>query len=112
MAKPRNYVVKLVTPLLATLALAGAGQVAAEVIKIPVAQQADALQDLERPAKGQSRASVESRFGEPLERRGPVGDPPITTWVYANFKVYFEYDHVVHSAFIHVPIETARNQVQ
>ena len=98
----------LLTAATAVLTL-GAGSLAlAEVIKIPLSKQADALQDLERPQKGQSQSSVETSFGEPLNRTGPVGDPPITTWVYPNFKVYFEYDHVVHSVFIHVPIETAQ----
>ena len=26
-----------------------------------------------------------------------VGDPPITTWEYTDFLVYFEYDRVIHS---------------
>ena len=51
----------------------------------------------ERPARGSSMARVESRFGAPASRSGPVGQPPITRWEYPGFVVFFEYDHVVHS---------------
>jgi len=50
-----------------------------------------------RPAHGVTMDAVVQRFGEPLERKGPVGEPPISHWVYADFVVYFEYDHVVHA---------------
>ena len=49
------------------------------------------------PARGQSMAQVERQFGAPSERFAPVGQPPITRWVYADKIVYFEYDHVVHA---------------
>jgi len=49
------------------------------------------------PARGQSMAQVERQFGAPSERFAPVGQPPITRWVYADKVVYFEYDHVVHA---------------
>ena len=49
------------------------------------------------PARGQSMAQVERQFGAPTERFAPVGQPPITRWVYADKIVYFEYDHVVHA---------------
>jgi hypothetical protein len=49
------------------------------------------------PARGQSMAQVERQFGAPTERFAPVGQPPITRWVYADKVVYFEYDHVVHA---------------
>lgn len=51
----------------------------------------------ERPARGSSMARVESRFGAPASRSGPVGQPPITRWEYPGFVVFFEYDHVLHS---------------
>ncbi len=51
----------------------------------------------ERPKRGSSMASVEARFGAPGTRSSAVGKPPITRWDYANFAVYFEYDHVLHS---------------
>jgi hypothetical protein len=49
------------------------------------------------PSRGTTMAQVEQRFGAPVERHAAVGQPPITRWVYADFIVYFEYDHVVHA---------------
>ena len=49
------------------------------------------------PERGRTMASVRARLGEPQRVRGPVGDPPITRWVYDEFTVYFEYDRVLHS---------------
>ena len=49
------------------------------------------------PGRGQSMAQVERQFGAPTERFAPVGQPPITRWVYADKIVYFEYEHVVHA---------------
>ena len=56
----------------------------------------------ELPARGQSMAQVEARFGAPERKHAPVagpGDrqhnPPITRWDYAGFSVYFEHSHVV-----------------
>ena len=51
----------------------------------------------ERPARGATMARVESNFGTPMSRRGAVGDPPISSWEYADFTVFFEYDRVLHS---------------
>ena len=49
------------------------------------------------PKRGTSMEAVLSEFGEPDERFGPVGEPPITEWVYGTFRVYFEYQIVLHS---------------
>lgn len=49
------------------------------------------------PGRGQTMAQVERQFGAPTDRFAPVGQPPITRWVYADKVVYFEYDHVVHA---------------
>lgn len=49
------------------------------------------------PKRGISMEKVLSKFGEPDQRFGPVGDPPITEWVYGSFRVYFEYQTVLHS---------------
>ncbi|HEX6992846.1 MAG TPA: hypothetical protein VF339_01735 [Gammaproteobacteria bacterium] len=51
----------------------------------------------ERPTRGMTMARVESRFGAPITKEAPVGDPPITRWEYPDFIVYFEYEHVIHS---------------
>ena len=50
-----------------------------------------------QPDRGASQAEVVREFGEPDQRLGPVGEPPISTWEYAPFVVYFEYDKVVHT---------------
>ena len=49
------------------------------------------------PRRGISMDDVLSQFGEPDERFGPVGEPPITEWVYGTFRVYFEHRIVLHS---------------
>lgn len=53
------------------------------------------------PGNGLSRSEVERRYGAPAERRAPVGDPPITRWVYEDYSVYFEYDLVIESVLHH-----------
>ncbi|MEE4185161.1 MAG: hypothetical protein V2J12_05295 [Gammaproteobacteria bacterium] len=50
-----------------------------------------------RPDRGATQDEVIREFGEPVQRLGPVGEPPISTWEYAPFVVYFEYDKVVHT---------------
>jgi len=52
---------------------------------------------LELPAKGMSMSRVAARFGDPSRKLGPVGDPPITRWVYDQYTVYFEGKYVIHS---------------
>jgi hypothetical protein len=51
----------------------------------------------DRPTRGMTQASVESRYGSPAAVEAAVGDPPITRWEYANFVVFFEYDRVIHA---------------
>jgi len=53
------------------------------------------------PANGLTRAEVEQRYGAPNQRLAPVGEPPITRWVYGDFSVYFEYDLVIDSVLHH-----------
>ncbi|HET9695039.1 MAG TPA: hypothetical protein VFP48_11705 [Steroidobacteraceae bacterium] len=52
------------------------------------------------PSRGMTMGQVEKRFGAPAERYAPVGQPPITRWVYTDKVVYFEYDHVVHAVVV------------
>lgn len=55
------------------------------------------------PERGQSMTQVEAQFGAPQERRGPVPanptkkNPPISTWVYPGFTVYFEHQRVINT---------------
>jgi hypothetical protein len=43
-----------------------------------------------------SMDKVENELGRPLEISDTVGDPPITSWTYADRVVFFEYSTVLH----------------
>ena len=60
-------------------------------------QRLQSSQKLDLPLKGTTMNKVESTYGKALSIKGPIGDPPITTWEYENFSVYFEYQHVIHT---------------
>ena len=60
------------------------------------------------PANGLTKAQVEQRYGTPGERRAPVGEPPITRWVYDQYSVYFEHDLVIESVLHHGAVVDAR----
>lgn len=54
------------------------------------------------PARGQLMPAVRATFGEPQQTLAAVGGssaqrPPITRWVYPQFTVYFENDHVINA---------------
>ena len=49
------------------------------------------------PFKGLSKQQVLKRYGQPQRREAAVGDPPISVWHYSGYKVYFEYNLVLHS---------------
>ncbi|HUF73112.1 MAG TPA: hypothetical protein VMR74_09455 [Gammaproteobacteria bacterium] len=51
----------------------------------------------DRPSRGETKARVEERFGQPSLTVAAVGDPPISRWEYPSFVVYFEHDHVIHA---------------
>lgn len=78
------------------LGLSGISSTYAEEIRIPIGQQSQES-SIAVPRTGMKKAEVEKRFGMPLEQTAPVGSPPISRWVYADFVVYFEYDHVIRS---------------
>jgi len=50
-----------------------------------------------RPVRGETTASVESRYGAPAAKQAAVGEPPISRWEYKEFVVFFEYDRVIHA---------------
>jgi len=54
------------------------------------------INPLDFPRRGMDMQKVKNELGEPLTISGPVGDPPITTWAYADRSVYFEYSKVIH----------------
>ena len=49
------------------------------------------------PASGTTQASVEANYGSPKSKKAPVGDPPISSWEYDTFVVFFEFDRVIHT---------------
>ncbi len=90
--------IKLVaTPLAAAaLMLAAAAPLNAEIIRhhegsLSVVESASV------PRSGLHRNDVLAKFGEPVHRHEAVGSPPISSWEYAGFEVYFEYDIVLHT---------------
>lgn len=76
----------------------------AERITVPLGQQAKAW-NIDVPATGLRKDQVEQRYGMAMSTTGPVGEPPIYTWEYDNFLVYFEGDHVIHSVVKFKPEE-------
>ncbi len=96
----KHVILALIGAALATSPLA----LVAEEIKLPVGQQATENQTIERPSRGMSPQQVEARFGQPLARHGPVGTPSISSWEYADYLVYFEYSHVLHTVLKHRPV--------
>ncbi len=58
---------------------------------------ANSASGVPRPASGSTMDEVRTRFGDPAEVIGPVGEPPITRWVFADYTVYFEGNRVIHS---------------
>jgi hypothetical protein len=64
----------------------------ADVLIIDEVRQSDRM---ELPKNGQSKADIETKFGTPVERLSAVGDPPISSWKYDKYSVYFEYDLVL-----------------
>ena len=64
----------------------------ADVLLIEEVRQAD---QMELPDNGVKKADVKARFGEPMKTNAAVGDPPISSWKYDKFSVYFEHDLVL-----------------
>jgi len=57
--------------------------------------------EIARPERGMNMDNVLQQYGEPASRSGPVGKPPISTWRYGDFVVYFENRTVIHSVVVH-----------
>ncbi|KAB7627636.1 hypothetical protein [Alkalilimnicola sp. S0819] len=78
--------------LLAALLLA-AGPLMADTLKM---DQRSGAANID-PPRGMLMSEVQRHYGAPESRRAPVGEPPITRWVYADSVVYFEHQRVLHS---------------
>ena len=83
--------------LTATLLVVFSGALYAEQITVPVGRQAAEKQAVERPKNGMNKDQVQAQYGEPTGLSDPIGEPPISSWEYEDFIVYFEYDKVLHS---------------
>ncbi len=95
--------------LLGCALLAWAGLSTAQNIQVPVGQQAPQKRTIDRPTAGMLEDQVLRIFGEPISRTSAVGEPPISRWIYADFVVFFEYDHVVHSVLLSDTATAANN---
>lgn len=87
---------KLCACSLVFLFLTAAG-VQADTLDMRGTDDTSRLASGDKPGRGMTQARVEQRFGAPMARRSAVGDPPISSWEYDGFVVYFEYDKVIHS---------------
>ena len=68
-----------------------------EQIIVPVGSQGASKSSMERPRNGINKDAVAAKFGEPMGKKAAVGEPPISSWEYDQYIVYFEYDRVLHS---------------
>ena len=66
----------------------------------------------ELPARGQSQTTVRKRYGEPLESRSAIGRPPISSWLYEDFTVYFEIDRVITTVAIEDKLPVKLKSIQ
>lgn len=80
--------------LLTVLALS-AGISDADTLSVPDGQLSAGTLGIEVPARWMTQEEVETAFGSPLSKSSPVGDPPISYWVYDKYTVYFENDKVL-----------------
>ncbi len=72
----------------------------------PVSMMPDRpLLDLDLPVRGMTRTGVEKKYGQPDLKNDPVGTPPISSWIYPLFTVYFESDYVIHAVLSENVIE-------
>jgi len=65
------------------------------VLEVPAQSTTPTPQVL--PNRSMNKAAVRRKYGEPTRSFPAVGDPPITRWDYPGFRVFFEYDLVLHS---------------
>ncbi|WP_317929198.1 hypothetical protein [Halioxenophilus sp. WMMB6] len=89
--------IKIVAALTGILSCSAPLLASAESVIIPVGEQGLDRAATALPSLGMNKQYVEKNFGSPNSRKGPVGDPPIYTWVYDDYTVYFEYDTVIHT---------------
>lgn len=87
---------KVLKPLIFMFSACLSSLALADNVAVPAGQQG-ADQSIARPKTGLSMDQVSNKYGEPDQKVAPVGDPPISRWIYNAYTVYFEKDRVIHS---------------
>lgn len=90
-------------PILRTLLLLALGAAQPALAETLSTDTGDPVLASERPNRGNTMATIQSRYGEPTNRHSAVGNPPITRWDYPQFAVYFEHDRVLHAVLVRSP---------
>ncbi len=67
----------------------------AEVLKLN--GEVEVLKAVNAPTRGMTKAAVAKRFGKPVRKNPAVGKPPISSWEYPGYIVYFEGKYVLHT---------------
>ena len=75
----------------------------AEIIKLAEEGTVQARQSEQSPQNGMTRELVKANFGAPQATSDPVGEPPISSWEYEDYVVYYEYDLVLHTVMKPAP---------
>jgi hypothetical protein len=76
-------------------------QLPAQADVVSILDTAGAEPAAPHPDRFMTMEQVEAKFGAPREKIAPVGDPPITRWVYDDYTVYFENQQVLHIVIKH-----------
>ena len=71
-------------------------------------EKVEAAQMRDLPGNGLSQSEIRERWGQPLDRVPPVGNPPIARWTYEDFIVYFERDRVISTVLRHETLANHR----
>lgn len=71
----------------------------AETLEVPVGAQSNNA--YVEQVRGLKKDQVTARLGDPIGIQGPVGEPAISRWEYADFYVYFESDVALHTVKKH-----------
>ncbi len=85
----------LATLTLATLLPLVTMPTSAEVLKLN--GSVEVLKPANAPTRGTTKATVEKRFGKPIKKNPAIGMPPISSWEYPGYTVYFEGKYVLHT---------------
>lgn len=62
-----------------------------------IAEGIDPADASQTPNRGIDKSTVASDLGDPINQMEPVGEPPISSWEYSDFVVFFENDKVLHT---------------